>query len=266
LPTAVSIDTFLEVHEGDHEIEFCGKLGIAYSILKAERSSYLRAGGADDHAPPLFASEAVLKSWISVFVRMVQVGISKRNIERALENVTFVIFNYDRCVEHYLFHWFQLFYRVDAARAAEILSAARFFHPYGVAGKLPWQNYAGSPVPFGAELGSSSLLSVSAGIRTYSEQVADQTTQEAIHASIVNTDRLVFLGFGFGEQNMKFLTLPRQAKIRRVFGTAYNVSKSNQEEFEMRIAKSLVNGALDIDLQQVSSAQMLSDHDAVFVK
>ena len=193
LPTAVSIDTYLEVHEGDKEIEVCGKLGIVHSILRAERASHLRAQAEDDSAPPLFTNGPVLQSWLALFVKMVQVGITKHNVERALENVTFVIFNYDRCVEHYLFHWFQLFYRIDASVAAQILSRARFYHPYGVAGDLPWQSRSGDGVPFGANLGADRLLNVATRIRTYSEQVEDRATQDHIHNAIADASRLVLV-------------------------------------------------------------------------
>ena len=41
MPQAISIDSFIEDHQGDEKIELCGKLAIVQSILEAERKSFL---------------------------------------------------------------------------------------------------------------------------------------------------------------------------------------------------------------------------------
>ena len=41
MPQAISIDHFIDAHNGDDKIELCSKLAIVRSILKAERDSLL---------------------------------------------------------------------------------------------------------------------------------------------------------------------------------------------------------------------------------
>ena len=41
LSQAISIDNFIDAHRGDKYIEFCAKIGIVFSILKAEKKSSL---------------------------------------------------------------------------------------------------------------------------------------------------------------------------------------------------------------------------------
>ena len=49
MPQAASIDTFVDSHRGNAEIELCSKLGIAAAILEAERDSklFIRGDGQD---------------------------------------------------------------------------------------------------------------------------------------------------------------------------------------------------------------------------
>jgi hypothetical protein len=41
MPQAISIDNFIDAHQGDAELELCGKLAIARAILQGERQSLL---------------------------------------------------------------------------------------------------------------------------------------------------------------------------------------------------------------------------------
>ncbi|MBC2663425.1 hypothetical protein H7F50_16885 [Novosphingobium flavum] len=41
LPAAISIDNFIDAHQGNHYVEFCGKLAIVKAIWEAEKSSKL---------------------------------------------------------------------------------------------------------------------------------------------------------------------------------------------------------------------------------
>ena len=41
MPVAPSIDNFLDAHKNDPQLQICGKVGIAASILEAERGSLL---------------------------------------------------------------------------------------------------------------------------------------------------------------------------------------------------------------------------------
>lgn len=79
--------------------------------------------------------------------------------------LTFIVFNYDRCLEHYLFHAFQNFYQVGREVAADLVKGIRIFHPYRAAGFLPWQQSDGA-VGFGSTVAARQLLSLSSEIKT----------------------------------------------------------------------------------------------------
>jgi hypothetical protein len=51
--------------------------------------------------------------------------------------VSFIVFNYDRCIEHFIFHAAQSYYGVDPGRAAQFVAAISFYHPYGSIAPLP---------------------------------------------------------------------------------------------------------------------------------
>lgn len=44
MPQAISINNFIDNHQGDEKIELCGKLAIVKSILDAEKSSKILSG------------------------------------------------------------------------------------------------------------------------------------------------------------------------------------------------------------------------------
>jgi hypothetical protein len=53
---------------------------------------------------------------------------------------------------------------------------------------------------------------------------------------VVGAERLVFLGFAYGEQNMALLKPPKPMKRIRVYGTALGLSKSDREVVATKIA------------------------------
>jgi hypothetical protein len=67
-------------------------------------------------------------------------GISHKKIDDVFHGLTLISFNYDRCLEHFLFNALQRLYDVDAKKAADICNNAQIFHPYGAVGALPYQN------------------------------------------------------------------------------------------------------------------------------
>ena len=103
LSLAISIDNYLHAHQNDELVQLLGKIAIATAILDAERDSALNFGkktlvsGIDRH----LTSEKMKLSWLLSMMRMLTSGRSVKDLSILFSNVSFVVFNYDRCIEQF---------------------------------------------------------------------------------------------------------------------------------------------------------------------
>ena len=141
---AQSIDTFINSREGDKYIELVGKLGILRSIFREERNSDLWFEPINIRDTIDF--KKVRNTWLPKFRKFVCDGVTKDKVADRLKKITLIIFNYDRCVEHYLVHSLRNYYGIEEKEAIEIFNALTIIHPYGVVGPLPWHPGVG-PAP-----------------------------------------------------------------------------------------------------------------------
>jgi hypothetical protein len=231
VPVAPSIDNFLDAHKKDEHLQFCGMLGIVASILEAERSSRLfvdeARGGRDDLS-------RLSGTWYTAFMKMLNERIDLDEIDSIFDNVSFITFNYDRCVQKFLHLALQKYYGIDSGRAANLISKLEIIHPYGSIGRLPFEG-GPSVVPFGARLDEAALIEAAGRIRTFTEQVEDEHSLTAIRESVGRAETLVFLGFGFHPQNMELLGDGFGSNVRRAFATSYGCSKGDIEVFIRQI-------------------------------
>lgn len=229
MPQAKSIDNFIDQHSGNKRIELCGKLAIVRTILKAESQSNLFVDPSNIYNKVRF--EDVEKTWFTGFWKLLTENCSVSDLEERLASVAFVIFNYDRCIEHYLYHSLQNVYRIDAENAARLVADIEIYHPYGTVGSLPWQSAANSIV-YGGTPTVNQLLELVGKIKTFTEGTDEKSSDVvAIRGHMKMSPRLVFLGFAFHKLNMELLlSVPRQGREftqQRVFATASKISHSN---------------------------------------
>src|SRR5690606_32255000 len=93
-------------------------------------------------------------TWYAPLARLLFSQVSKSEPRTALANVQFVIFNYDRCLEEFMWLATQAYFDISHEEAAEILAGVPFIHPYGSLGPLPWQKDAAPPpIPLGGAPG-----------------------------------------------------------------------------------------------------------------
>jgi hypothetical protein len=159
LPFAQSIDDFLDQHRTDRYVNLYGKAAIVQAVLEAERNSRLffnRLEGAET-----FDAEKLADTWFTKFMYMLCRGIPRENVTKVFEKVAFIVFNYDRCIEHFLIHAVQRAYSIRFEDAAAIVGKLHIVHPYGSVGDL-------SKVPFGNT--RVNALQLADGIKTYTEQ------------------------------------------------------------------------------------------------
>jgi hypothetical protein len=234
MPQAISIDNFLDVQPGNAELEFCGKLAIAHAILKAEANSRLMFNAFKQEQ---FEPQKLDNTWYQNLFMLLAENVKLDTVADILKNVSFVVFNYDRCLEHFLYHSIQNFYHLSDEDAATLLATVDISHPYGVIGKLDWQNERG--IAFGASQDSERLIEIAGQIKTFTERVEDETARDAIRQQIQAADTIVFLGFAFHIQNLDLIAPVEPDGARRVFATMLGLSGADTLVIEEDIYKML---------------------------
>ncbi|MDF2369424.1 MAG: hypothetical protein P1V21_01395 [Rhizobiaceae bacterium] len=222
MPQAFSIDNFLHTHADDERILLMGKLGIASSILDAERASsiYCRS---DDR----LRFSNIAPSWHYTFTQMLLENVQRPQLENIFDDVAFITFNYDRCIEHYLSHAIANYSLLDLRASQEIVARLNIIHPYGRVGRLPWQSGDTKGIDFGLEIHASQMIDVASQIRVFTERVKEETIVDAMRQLITEAELVVFLGFSYGSMNLELLKMTEKQVPIQIIGTSYNISEPN---------------------------------------
>jgi len=212
---AQSIDDFLDIHRNNANLNLYGKAAIVKAVLEAERKSRLYFGGTsgiETFDPNRFAD-----TWFIKFMHMLSRGIPRENVRELFERVSFINFNYDRCIEHFLVNALQKLHGIREDEAADILSDLQIIHPYGVVGNVPF----GSP--------RANYLELAAGIKTYTEQLGEEDVIHGMANEIRRAECIIFLGFAYHRQNLQILSPAVPMSTKPVFGTAFGMSDADVE-------------------------------------
>jgi hypothetical protein len=218
-----SIDDFLDIHSGNVLMKRIGKAAIVKSVIEAERTSKL----FPDYSTSSTLNYGLLdETWYVKFMRILGRSRSLPNVETIFENITFLVFNYDRCIEQFLGHAVQQLYGIKPDQAAGIVTKLNVIHPYGSVGLLATVPYGGRPH------GQIDYLALGEHIRTYTEQIVEQETLTKIREEVEAADQIIFLGFAFHDQNMALLKQNKQINRKMFFGTAYKISNNDTKQIE----------------------------------
>ena len=237
LPLAESIDNYIDQHRDNKKIELCGKLAIVRSILDAEKGShlYFRREGVDSNID----FESLSETWYISFFKLLTVNCTENDLKRRLESITLIIFNYDRCVEHFLYFALQKHYGLYETEAAELVKNINIYHPYGSVGTLPWIN-SNRAVAFGLKPKPQQILDIAKQIKTFAEGT-DPNISEILkirkHMRLAN--RLVFLGFAFHKLNMQLIAPEHDKTVEPInikcFSTTLEISDSDKKIIDEQI-------------------------------
>jgi hypothetical protein len=256
MPQSLSIDNFIDAHQQDNCIRICGKLAIARTILQAERESLLYT---DMHSNDRLSPDKYMNTWLGQFALRLTENVRKEDINTILDNVIFIIFNYDRCVETALVHILRNYYFVDQGVAQEIVRRIAIFHPYGMVGSLPWQG--GNSVAFGEDVSGPRLLEVSGRIKTFTEQTEEGDYLNKIKSAYQSANKIIYLGFGYHALNMELLKPKTSASATEIYGTTYQLSGSEHQVVQRVVIHSLGDRApSDMQLASLTCVQMLQQY------
>jgi hypothetical protein len=235
MPQAISIDNFMDAHSENSALQLCGKLAIAQAILEAEANSKLMI---DDRSQEQFDPKKLSNTWYENFFKLLGENVRVGDLGKIFENVSFVIFNYDRCVEHFLFHSLQNYYRIAPNHAYDLLESLKISHPYGCVGPL-FVRGDGPNVTFGGRHRSMNLVNIAGQIKTFTERVEDEAARDSLRTQVQEADTLVFLGFAFHPLNMELMTSDVKSECERIFGTAIGISQADLDVIQFDTHKML---------------------------
>lgn len=195
-----SIDEFIDKQRGDKPIELCSKLAIARCILQAEAacvgSRYFGDGSLN--------AERLDQTWLPSLFRVLFDRCREKDVVRRLGTIAFIVFNYDRVLEHFLSLALCKAYGMPQDKAENIVRGITIVHPYGRVGSLAWQRRRPT-ISFGEEPSPETLWLVGNELRTFSEG-SDPELQSLTAGEVVSrSEKLVFLGFGFHRMNLDLL-------------------------------------------------------------
>jgi hypothetical protein len=235
LPLAQSIDTFIHAQRDNVIIITCGKLAIVRAILEAEKASRLYF--TRDRIDSTVAFTSLESTWYTPFFRLLVGDCTKNDLKTRFASVTLLIFNYDRCVEHFLLSALQNYFKISESDAAKFISYLNIYHPYGSVGSLPWCNNDDS-VDFGADPTLEQLLKLAKKIKTFTEG-ADPYSSEIlqIRRKMAKADMLIFLGFAFHKLNMELIVPDHDFTIQnpKCYATAHGISSYDQPVIRTQI-------------------------------
>jgi hypothetical protein len=245
MPQALSIDNYLDAHSSDEKIELCGKLAIVECILEAERQSRLffklpEASGID--------MSGLNETWYANFFQLLTENVRKEDVGKVFENVSFIIFNYDRCIEHFLVYATANYYRITIENAQQLVSKLTLLHRHGVVGRLPWQEPLG--ISFGAQINGAKLLEASAQLKTFSQRIEDESALSKMRKLVEEAQSIVFLGFAFHEPNMELIKPARPSDVQRIFGTAVGFSQSDLAVVENDLLAALQRSSVSMNVRR----------------
>lgn len=266
LASTSSIDNYIHSQVGDKEIEICSKLAIANSILNSERQSKLQTENLSsfrDNMPTDWQYE-IEQTWLPKFFEYLTQNQPFDSLSSCFQCISIINFNYDRCVEHYLYHNLKAFYRKQDEEVIKLLGDLKIFHPYGRLGRLIWEEGNEPLVRFGAESDANILIEILHQIKTFRESIDTSNTEHQDMLNVIRTStRHVFLGFHYHDQNMELLGYDRKRKSndsRSYYGTAIKMSEQNLAVIRQRLKQYSINPSMsEINFEKNHDCRKLLD-------
>ena len=187
------VDDYLANRSDLPMLERLGQFFIIKYLLTAERRSKIWSASEEG-----FPIEAMRHLW---YHRLFQILVSSSDADRVriFESCTFLILNYDRCLEHALLNIFRIALGLHGNQAEDLLRRATFLHPRGSLGPLPWQ---GGDLPFGSDKVDHQEVM---GKLQSNHPSLPAEQQHLWHRRLGEARAIVFLGCGFHRNNLGFL-------------------------------------------------------------
>jgi len=233
LPFAISIDNFLDGHRNEPDVVISGKLAIVLSILEAEAECAVYDFLYNND------NDKIQKTWYPSFLKKITEGCDVNEFIERLNNVVFIIFNYDRCFEYYMVKALQFYYQTHKDNAEYIVSNMKIIHPYGMIGRTK---------KLGEKIPKEKLVQYAQKIWTFTEESEEKIRKRAsIKRLFDEASQIVFLGFAYHRLNLNLLlnhpdpAPPADPALLTdkvdYYGTGYGISEGDRRYIQDALKK-----------------------------
>lgn len=258
---APSIDNFLHTHSSSDEIIIMGKLAISHAIQMAERRSTLYVDRSASN--PKLNFDNVRDTWLGQLFKILVAGRSFDDFLDALSNITFVSFNYDRCVHQFFRYATESYFDLTNDQIRQVLSALSIVYTYGSIGKYLSSNVGNVSTTFGDVRYGDYLISSFENIRTFTEGSGSDEAK-FIGEQMKVAKLIVFLGFGFLPLNLELLISGGDYAADRVLGTGKGMSAASVRELEKDLRDSVFGNSIESQLEDAVSIEPFTCAELIF--
>jgi hypothetical protein len=250
IPSFISIDEALHYLGATPQAVEVGKIAIIQEILRAEGESQLRI----DRQRGKPDVDSVDACWMAGLLSMALAEIQRGQLQIAFDKVTFINFNYDRAIEHYLYWALQQRASATPDEARQIVENLHMIRPYGSIGPLSFN--VTDPYSFGSTAYFDPFKRIK-NIRTYTEQ-KPMHDADALGRALVEAQLIVFLGFGYHAANLDLLRTIPATSAASVLGTVVGIHRENIELISSRITHNMrINRG--VSLLDMNASALLRD-------
>lgn len=253
-----SIDDFIDKNQ-EKEFDIIGKICIVLCISRYEKPDEnffiqnITTPSGHSYYDDTFNLNhwEIREGWYRYLWTKVYEG---SDINKNLNKLTFITFNYDRSLEYFLYSSFKNMLGKSSEEAAELFNENVFiYHVYGQIGYLDWQNKGGIAGSYdrlsleaisrtissdqasmeqlikgnlipNVDASLEHILSLANEIRTYTEAAEANITP--IRNRAFKAQVIFFLGFGYHPQNLDWLkNVMRDSNEAIAVGTTYGLGK-----------------------------------------
>jgi hypothetical protein len=182
-----SVDQFLESNRRGEQYLLLARPAIAQVLLPRESPAQIHAG----------------PDWLGdLYLRLIELG----GIESLGQHrISFITFNYDRSLEFYLFSSVKGATGWKDSEVAGLLQDIEILHMYGSLGPLPWQAGTDRAISYGVDQPDGLTIRLAMrGLRLIGD-TEDPGQFDRAKELIRNAEQVFFMGFGFGEANLRRL-------------------------------------------------------------
>ncbi|MDR1895224.1 MAG: hypothetical protein LBR10_00345 [Prevotellaceae bacterium] len=241
---AESIDNFINNHRDKEDLVVTCKVGIIQAILQTEEKSKLfdNRPKSNFYKLPMYFKDIEDTYYVALWKKLIEGCLYHELVER-LKQITFIVFNYDRSLEYFLYNAIKEYYEIDDKESAKAVNGINIIHPYGQVGFLDCLHEDG--IHYGSLSTPEKICGLVHEIKTFTETVnPDNETYKKMYKSISAAERLIFLGFAYHAQNLQLLfpeglydensqfrknKYPTRRSALEIYGTCFGLSDVDQQ-------------------------------------
>lgn len=225
LPQFPSIDNFIHFHQSNEAVVAVAKAAIAVALSVAERGSKISHN--DENLYSMINLELASGTWLQkLFTMLCEASSFDMFIER-LKSITFISFNYDRCIQQYILWAAKLSFDLLPAQLLEVRGAINVTYVYGHLGDILVDGMQISG--FGQSLDRFNFEDSASRVRTFTEGVSEDGVKVSIQNLLGSADIVGFFGFGFHKLNFELFRGPKKFSAQRVIVTTRGLSSEDRD-------------------------------------